>query len=326
LTRMAEYLEALLGSNRKISFQGDDDGGRLFHPYGQRDQFGRATLATCGVLLGREDWTGTQTELAEQAAWWLGANVLENATRNPRLSAASKLFPNSGALFLRSDRLALQMDCGPFGYGGAGHSHSDSLSIVLESDGERVLIDPGTFAYMGDVAERNWFRGSGAHNTVRVNGSDQGKPAGPFRWSEKPSVTLRGWRFTSDGGAGDAQCEFAGVLHRRRTLLRGSRLLVLDEIEGAGALTCEQIWQLGPGSSRFAFESSGQSSSRTSWYSPGYGLKLPGESWVVESKGESRIAILTTITAGQEGGLPSFSAAAEEIDHVLSGSGSTSSR
>src|SRR3954451_704216 len=36
-------------------------------------------------------------------------------------------FPDSGALFLWNERLALQMDCGPFGYGGAGHSHADTL-------------------------------------------------------------------------------------------------------------------------------------------------------------------------------------------------------
>ncbi len=204
LMRMAEYLEALLGSNRRISFQGDDDGGRLFHPYGPRDQFGRATLATCGILLGRDEWIGTQTELAEQAAWWVGADVLSRAVETPHAGGAPRFFPDSGDLFLRSGSLSIQMDCGPFGYGGAGHSHSDTLSIVLESEGERVLVDPGTYAYMGDPAERNWFRGSGAHNTVRVNGKDQGGAAGPFRWSSKPSVTVRGWRATADGGAADA--------------------------------------------------------------------------------------------------------------------------
>ncbi len=106
---------------------------------------------------------------------------------------------------------------------------------------------------MGDPAERNWFRGSGAHNTVRVNGQDQGKPAGPFRWSSKPSVTIRGWIATSEGGAVDAQCNYEGIVHRRRVLLAGWRLLVLDEIEGPGALQCEQIWQLGPGAARFSF-------------------------------------------------------------------------
>ena len=31
---MAEYLHSLLGPSGSLSFFGDDDGGRFFHPYG----------------------------------------------------------------------------------------------------------------------------------------------------------------------------------------------------------------------------------------------------------------------------------------------------
>src|SRR5206468_1056365 len=43
LTRMADYLHWLLGPAGQIHFTGDDDGGRLFHPYRDRSRFGRAT-------------------------------------------------------------------------------------------------------------------------------------------------------------------------------------------------------------------------------------------------------------------------------------------
>ncbi len=58
LEAMADYLFWLLGPARRITFFGDDDGGRLFHPYGERDRFGRATLATAGVLFGCKLWAG----------------------------------------------------------------------------------------------------------------------------------------------------------------------------------------------------------------------------------------------------------------------------
>jgi len=51
--RMAEYLAALMGPSRILPLIGDDDGGRVFHPFGSRDRFGRATLATCGILFDR---------------------------------------------------------------------------------------------------------------------------------------------------------------------------------------------------------------------------------------------------------------------------------
>ncbi|MCL4402454.1 MAG: hypothetical protein M1436_07325, partial [Acidobacteria bacterium] len=56
LSRMADYLAALMGPSRRLPFIGDDDGGRLFHPYGTRDRFGRATLAAASVLLERPEW------------------------------------------------------------------------------------------------------------------------------------------------------------------------------------------------------------------------------------------------------------------------------
>ncbi len=60
LQRMAGFLDALLGPCRSLAFIGDDDGGRLFHPYGARDQFGRATVATAATLLDREPWGGQE--------------------------------------------------------------------------------------------------------------------------------------------------------------------------------------------------------------------------------------------------------------------------
>ncbi len=38
LVAMAEYLDALLGVNGTLPLIGDDDGGRVFHPYGERDR------------------------------------------------------------------------------------------------------------------------------------------------------------------------------------------------------------------------------------------------------------------------------------------------
>ena len=96
---MAEYLHWLLGPARRISYFGDDDGGRLFHPQGKRDEFGRATLATCGLLFNREAWIGNREDLAQQAAWWLGSSALSHArpASNPPIGA--KNFPDAGALF-----------------------------------------------------------------------------------------------------------------------------------------------------------------------------------------------------------------------------------
>jgi uncharacterized heparinase superfamily protein len=74
------------------------------------------------------------------------------------------------------------IDAGPFGALHAGHSHSDTLSMVLRSGNADILIDPGTYTYTGEPEWRDWFRGTRAHNTICIDGRDQAVPRGPFRW------------------------------------------------------------------------------------------------------------------------------------------------
>src|SRR5580704_462064 len=77
LERMAEYLHAVMGPSRTLPFLGDDDGGRLFHPYGERNSFGRATIATASIVLDKHAWKCEAEDLHSQAVWWLGAAVLD---------------------------------------------------------------------------------------------------------------------------------------------------------------------------------------------------------------------------------------------------------
>src|SRR5260370_7664159 len=76
LERMADYLHALMGPARALAMIGDDDGGRFFHPYGRRELFGRASMATASAVLERSDWPFDPEDLLPQAVWWLGAGVL----------------------------------------------------------------------------------------------------------------------------------------------------------------------------------------------------------------------------------------------------------
>ena len=307
LKRMAEYLFWLQGPARRMAFLGDDDGGRLFHPYGERDQFGRATLATCGHLFDREEWMGTRRDIAEQAAWWVGPETLRAGRDKPSTATGARLFSESGAAFLHlsqsSGELSVQMDCGPFGWAGAGHSHSDTLSVLLSYRGKRVFVDPGTYTYIGEPEERNWFRGSAAHNTVRIDGLDQGRAAGPFRWASKPEVTVTAWAPAASGGVIEAACRYGEFTQRRRVVLEAERLLVFDEIEGPaeGEHVCEQIWQLGPGASSVDFTFSAPAVRAPSKFSPAYGAKRVGESLTARVAGRLPLRMAMVVQTNGNG-------------------------
>jgi hypothetical protein len=146
---------------------------------------------------------------------------------------------------------------GPFGEGSGGHSHSDVLSLTARARGREILIDPGTFTYVADPAARDWFRGSAAHNTVRIDGRDQAVPGGPFRWDHKPSVAVRQWATGPDRDCLDATCAYAGFTHRRRIVfVKPATVVVLDTVDGpSGEHTLEQFWHLDSAedAARFSF-------------------------------------------------------------------------
>jgi hypothetical protein len=138
-----------------------------------------------------------------------------------------------------------------------------------------VLIDPGTYTYVGDPKWRDWFRGSAAHNTVRIDGLDQATPAGPFRWHDKPEVEVLEWWSSAERDLLVAACRYRGFEHRRRIEREGEKLLINDTVEGPpGEHLIEQFWHFGvaeavtipDGDSREAIES---------WRSPIFGQKVP---------------------------------------------------
>jgi hypothetical protein len=80
-----------------------------------------------------------------------------------------------------------------------------------------------------------------------VDGRDQGVPAGPFRWAEKPRVSLKEWVSETDEDYVHAVCEYRDIDHARRVLfLKPHLLIILDEVRTLeGEHTLEQFWHLG---------------------------------------------------------------------------------
>jgi hypothetical protein len=291
---MADYLAAVQGPSRILPFMGDDDGGRFFHPFGPRDQFGRATLATCSVWLNGS-WAYSREDLFPQAAWWLGREGGSATGAFP-----PRFFPAVGMAVMNSAGWQVLVDAGPFGPWGSGHSHSDTLSIVVRSGDRAILIDPGTYTYVGDAAERDWFRGSAAHNTIRIDGLDQATPVNPFRWSDQPKVFVHSWSTTEGEDFLDAECVSRGITHRRQVrFIKPELLLIEDEISGPpGEHVIEQFWHLGSREDRDRITVEGSPEIIASWRSTAFGVKTPAWALRVSRKGVFPLRLTTSIRLG----------------------------
>jgi hypothetical protein len=275
LEKMAEYLNAMMGPSRQLPFFGDDDGGRLFHPYGERSSFARSTMATAGIVFERNDWQWEPEDMHPQAAWWRGAEAL--AKKPGEGQWGSRLFSDTGVVVMTSGGNQVIFDAGPFGPWGAGHSHADALSVMVRCGNEEILIDPGTFTYVAEQKWRDWFRGTEAHNTVRIDGRDQAAAAGPFRWAERPEVTILSWKTNAQRDALEAECRYRGFTHRRRVeFQKPNVVLITDDIEGPpGEHTIEQLWHLGSAQARARLVLPEGDELVESWRSSVFGEKHP---------------------------------------------------
>ncbi len=250
LGKMADFLGALVSDEGILPMLGDEDGGRVFHPYGDRRRF------------------------------WNPQRVRESKV------PPSRWFPNAGIAVLRSESLHVIVQTNPFGAGTAGHSHAGALSVVAFHKGAEALIDPGTCTY-SDPVVRERFRATAAHNTIAIQGTEQASPQGPFRWAELPVVELLHHRLNADCEVIDAVCRYRGFTHRRRVILREPGILVVvDRVNGPpGEWTVEQRWLCGE-----AFRAEGFSSDPAAFVEPAerslaYGSSIPAERRVARRSG-----------------------------------------
>jgi len=145
-------------------------------------------------------------------------------------------------------------DAGPLGYLSiAAHGHADALSFTLSASGRELLIDPGTFAYHTQRQWRDYFRGTAAHNTVRVDGQDQSVGAGNFLWLAH--ARARAIEFETTPQVDRLLAEHDGyrrlrdpVLHRRELRLEHATatLTVTDELLCQRSHQVEIFWHFAP--------------------------------------------------------------------------------
>jgi hypothetical protein len=189
----------------------------------------------------------------------------------------SRLFPDAGIAVMTSGATHALVDAGPFGALNSGHSHSDTLSIIVSLGDEEILIDPGTYTYTGDPQSRDWFRSSEAHNTIRIDGFDQGEMAGPFRWIHPPEVKILAWQTDSDRDVLAAECRYRGFTHRRRVeFQKPGAFLITDRVDGPpGEHDIEQFWHLGSLAARSRLSLPADAELMESWRSITFGDKHP---------------------------------------------------
>jgi Heparinase II/III-like protein/Heparinase II/III N-terminus len=208
LEAMLEFVVALMDVSGRPPMIGDSDDA-VWIGFTRYAEDPLQVLLACGaVLFGRVDFAARVERFPAGARWLLGDGAAArfeqlkpaNASAPAVLALpARRVFPEGGYYVLGSDldcpgEVRITADVGPLGYLSlAAHGHADTLSFTLGVDGEELLIDPGTYDYHREARWRAYFRGTAAHNTVRVDGRDQSEQGGNFLWTRHARTRLLVW-------------------------------------------------------------------------------------------------------------------------------------
>lgn len=247
LRAMLEYVASIMDVGGNVPNFGDADDAIIarLDPRPGIDVY-RSLLATGAVVFDCAAFKAKAGAFDDKSRWLLGDAAAGSFDKLDATSAGLPMrrdFPDAGYYVLgdrfETDReVRIVADAGPLGYLSiAAHGHADALSFTLSAAGKELLIDPGTYAYHTQKRWRDYFRGTSAHNTVRVDRQDQSVGGGNFLWIkhaaaratavERTEQTER-WVAEHDGYT---RLEDP-VTHRRELQFHkdSSRLIVTDEL------------------------------------------------------------------------------------------------
>lgn len=193
---------------------------------------------------------GVAPRVAELMAYAMRLCVVHGSTRRftPRDDEATVIaskarqfkptvfhFADSGYVRMQTHDAVAFLDVAPIGPDYLpGHAHADTLSFELSVFNQRVVVNGGTSRY-GLGPDRLLERGTAAHSTVEVAGTNSSEVWGGFR------VARRAYPMDLEvhADSGHVACSHNGYtrlpgapVHRRAWQLNKDSLHVLDEVHG----------------------------------------------------------------------------------------------
>lgn len=261
LESMLDFLAAMMDVGSNMPMIGDSDDGVMarlcpdldFHVF-------RSQLATGAVLFNRPDLARKAGEFDDKSRWLLGGEgetKFSELLRSPYESNKhiKRAFPDGGYWILGRDfetkqEVKLIVDAGPLGYLSiAAHGHADALAIYLSIAGQEIFIDPGTYAYHTERKWRDYFKGTSAHNTLRIDGVDQSVSGGNFMWLKHARAWCESFE-TGENldvfiGAHDGYTRLRDPVTHRRSIevdKKQDRITVLDFIDCKKEHQAEIFW------------------------------------------------------------------------------------
>jgi Heparinase II/III-like protein/Heparinase II/III N-terminus len=227
-------------------------------------------------------------------------HLFSQARVSYRTATRSAAYPDGGFYILRAGELYAAVRCGDVGiYGRGCHAHNDVTAFELSWNTIPLVIDPGSYLYTADPAERNRFRSTAVHSALQVDGGEQNELRADrlFAMVDRTRAAVLAWE--AGETATTLRCRHNGyeslrspVAHTRTLRLHAETrtLEVVDEVMSATAhelswclpfAPCEVESTTGTVVARFPgvslhVQAPGLTARvEEGWLSPSYGVRTP---------------------------------------------------
>jgi hypothetical protein len=264
LEAMLEYIASSMDAGGHLPLVGDSDDAVIVRFSPRRDFcVYQSLLASGAVLFRRAEFKAKAKAFDDKSRWLLGDAAAAQFSETPQHGSSQppkRAFEIGGYYVLGGEfetarEVRVVADAGPLGYLSlAAHGHADALSFTLSVAGIQMLVDPGTYCYHSEQGWRAYFRGTSAHNTLRVDREDQSVFAGNFLWLRHANARCTSFE------TGPYSDRFSGehdgymrledpVKHSREITYDHSRcaLKIVDSIACQSAHYVEIFWHFAPG-------------------------------------------------------------------------------
>jgi hypothetical protein len=228
------------------------------------------------------------------------AHLFRQAGRPAPRPTGHAAYPHGGFYVMRAGELYALVRCGDNGLRGiGGHAHNDQLSFELACGADALVADPGSYLYTAAPAERNRFRSTAFHATLRIGEAEQNPLREDYLFTLPDRTRARALAWEEDG----PRARFAGrhhgyealdppAVHERELRFDGETrtLTLLDTVRSEGAHPLEWTLPLAPclasggegraeatfGAHRLVVESPSLAFVvEEGWQSPAYGVRVP---------------------------------------------------
>lgn len=253
LKKMFEVSLYCIKPNGMIPQIGDNDNGR-FLIFAKRPILEHKYLLTLAAIYYKDSsFKLPYFSFDEEAFWIFGKKGKEIYANLPHSGEplVSKSFPDAGWFVIRHINDYCFISCGQNGQNGnGGHAHNDKLSFELVLNGQDIIVDPGTYVYTPYPDERNKFRSTGYHNTVKFDDYEQNEipQNGIFSLFDRVEISNATLTESKDEIKYEAGIQYLDITHKRAIILdkKSHSWKIVDNISSLSSVKAKLIFHLSP--------------------------------------------------------------------------------